>query len=161
MKNLQHTNPDPDFEKLFVQINPKIANTFTDEQLEAVIRSFGSHGWARHPLDIKVSVPIPGLRFYLVLLAGSERRSQERLRSSKGLYPFWTVGNALFLIGFIIILLACSYILFPFVLSLITTRYTSSSPTLIPWIGDGFECEHTHRVWHDGKCWYYEHSPNF
>ncbi|MEH2276013.1 MAG: hypothetical protein V7K40_14795 [Nostoc sp.] len=149
------------FEQLFAEIAPEVANTFTVEQLEAIKRGFVSRGRTRHALDIRVSVPIPGLRFYLVLLAGSERRSKARLRSEKGLYPFWTPANILFLIGFLIILSACSYTIFSFALSSLTPISTSYYPTSIPWIEDKSECEHTSRVWHDGKCWDSEHSPNF
>ncbi|PHM11325.1 hypothetical protein [Nostoc sp. 'Peltigera malacea cyanobiont' DB3992] len=155
MKNSQHV--DPTFEQFFAEINPQVANTFTVEQLEAIKRGFAFRSRTRHPLDIRVSVPIPGLRFYLVLLAGSERRSKARLRLEKGLYPFWTPANILFLIGFLIILSACSYTIF----SSLTPLSRSYYPTSIPWIYDKSECEHTSRIWNDGKCWDSEHSPNF
>ncbi|MCW5314310.1 hypothetical protein GTQ43_10985 [Nostoc sp. KVJ3] len=159
MTKRQHT--DLTFEKLFAEIAPEVANTFTVEQLVAIKRVFTSRTWTRHSLDIRVSVPIPGLRFYLVLLAGSERRSKMRLRSEKDLYPFWTPANIFFLIGFLIILLISSYTIFSFVLSSLTPISSSYYPTSIPWIYDRSECEHTNRIWHDAKCWDSEHSPNF
>ncbi|BBD69053.1 hypothetical protein NIES4072_36170 [Nostoc commune NIES-4072] len=152
---------DPTFEQLLANINPKVANTFTLEQLEAIKRSFASRAWTRHSLDIRVSVPIPGLRFYLVLLAGSERRSKVRLRSERGLYPFWTPANILFLLGFLIILWICSYTIFSSALSSLTPTSSSYYPTSIPWINDKSECEHTGRIWNHGKCWDFEQSPNF
>ncbi|MEH2195924.1 MAG: hypothetical protein V7K98_25230 [Nostoc sp.] len=158
MKPLQHTALT--FEKLFAEIDPKVANTFTVEQLEAIKRGFSSPVWTPHSLDIRVSVPIPGLRFYLVLLAGSERRSQVRLRSEKGLYPFWTPVNILFIIGFLSILSVSGYTIFSFILSSLTPLSTNY-PTSIPWIYDNSECEHTGRIWHDQKCWDSEHNPNF
>lgn len=159
MKNPQYT--DPTFEQLFAEIDPKVANTFTVEQLEAIKRGLASRARKRHSLDIRVSVPIPGLRFYLVLLGGLERRSKVRLRSEKGLYPFWTPANILFLIGFLIILSTCSYTIFSFALSSLTRTSSSHYPTSIPWIDDKSECEHTGRIWNNGKCWDREHSPNF
>ncbi|MCC5623118.1 hypothetical protein [Nostoc sp. CHAB 5715] len=114
MKNLQYT--DPTFKQLFAEIDPEIASTFTVKQLEAIKRGLASRARTRHSLDIRVSIPIPGLRFYLVLLAGSERRSKVRLRSERGLYPFWTPANILFLLGFLIILSICSYTIFSSVL---------------------------------------------
>jgi hypothetical protein len=153
MPKPQHT--DLTFEKLVAEIAPEVANTLTLEQLEAIQRVFNSRVWTRHSLDIRVSVPIPGLRFYLVLLAGSERRSKTRLRSEKGLYPFLTPANSLFVIA------ACSYTIFSVALSLLTPLTTLDYPTSIPWINDESECEHTSRVWNDGKCWDSEHSPNF
>ncbi|MBD2244784.1 hypothetical protein [Nostoc sp. FACHB-888] len=159
MKSSQYT--EPNFEQFFAKIAPEVANTFTEEQLEAIKKGFASRTWTRHSLDIRVSVPIPGLRFYVVLLAGQERRPKVRLSSEKGLYPFWTPGNILFLIGFLIIILACSYTIFSFTVSSFTPVSSSNYPTSIPWIYDKSECEHTGRIWDDGKCWDSEHSPNF
>ena len=159
MKKPQYS--DHTFKQLFAEIDPKIANTFTVEQLEAIKKGLASRAMTRHSIDIRVSVPIPGLRFYLVLLAGSERRSKVRLRSERGLYPFWTPANILFIIGFLIIISICSYTIFPFALSSLTPTSSSYYPTSIPWIDDEAECEHTGRIWNDGKCWDREHSPNF
>jgi hypothetical protein len=159
MNNPQYT--DHEFERLFAQITPEVANKFTFQQIEAVKRGFGYNSRSRHLLDIRVSVPIPGLRFYLVLLAGSERRSKQRLRFDKGLYPFWTPSNILFVIGFSIIILLCSLTIFPFIFSSLNLTSTFSYPTSIPWINDKSECEYTNRVWRDDKCWDYEQSPNF
>ncbi|MBC1221826.1 hypothetical protein GNF10_26485 [Nostoc sp. UCD121] len=159
MKTPQHTGLT--FEKLIAEMAPEVSNTFTAEQLEGIKRVFNSRIWTRHSLDIRVSVPIPGLRFYLVLLAGSERRSKTRLRSEKGLYPFWTPANTLFVIVFLMILSACSYTIFSVASSSLTPLTNLNYPTSIPWIDDKSECERTNRVWNDGKCWDSEHSPNF
>lgn len=165
MKSLEHI--EPIFEQLFSKISPKIANSFTDEQIKAIQKAFGSQVGARHSLDIRVSVPIPGLRFYLVLLAGSERRSQQRLLYEKGKYPLFNTGNIIFLIGFLTILLGCSFTVFPFLWSSLTTLTSIStspsqtSPTSIPWISDKSECEHTNRTWRNEKCWDDQHSPMF
>ncbi|MEH1928207.1 MAG: hypothetical protein V7K14_20825 [Nostoc sp.] len=165
MKSLEQI--DPIFERLFSKISPKIANSFTDEQIKAIQRGFGSQIRARHFLDIRVSVPIPGLRFYLVLLAGSERRSQQRLLYEKGKYPLLNTGNIIFLTGFLTILLSCSFTIFPFLwssltsLTSISTSPSPTSPTSIPWILDKSECEYTNRTWRDQKCWDDQHSPMF
>ncbi|BAY99264.1 hypothetical protein NIES37_32430 [Tolypothrix tenuis PCC 7101] len=159
MKNIQYI--DPNFEQLFAEIDPQVANSFTTEQLAAIQRGLGSSSWNRHSLDIRVSVPIPGLRFYLVLLGGSERRSQKRLRYEKGLYPFWTIKNILFLIAILGIISASSYTIFSFALSYRTAKSKAYYPTSIPWISDQSECENTNRTWSDGKCWDYQHSPDF
>ncbi|MEH1922807.1 hypothetical protein [Nostoc sp.] len=159
MNNAHYT--DPTFDRLFAQINPQIASTFTDKQIEALKKAFSYNKSSPHFLDIRVSIPIPRLEFYLVLLAGSERRSQNRLRSEKGLYPFWTLSNSLFIIGFSIILLICSFTILSFILSSLNLTSTLYYPTSIPWIYDKSECEYTNRVWRDDKCWDYKHSPNF
>ena len=159
MKRLEHV--DPVFDQLFAKIPPEITDTFTEEQLEAIKKAFSSRNWARHPLDLRVSVPIPGLRFYLVLLAGSERRSKQRLQYQRSVYPLWTPGNIVFLTGFLIILLTSSFTTFSFLFSLLTSVPTSPYPTSIPWLDNKFECEHTGRTWRDGDCWDSEHNPMF
>ncbi|MEH1912739.1 MAG: hypothetical protein V7L05_32550 [Nostoc sp.] len=165
MKGLERI--DPIFERLFSKISPEIADSFTDEQLKAIQRGFGSQIVARHSLDIRVSVPIPSLRFYLVLLAGSERRSQQRLQNEKGKYPLLNTGNLIFLTGFLTVLLSCSFTILPFLWSSLTSLAslasisTSPYPTSIPWIFDKSECEHTNRTWRNEKCWDDQHSPTF
>ncbi len=44
------------------------------------------HPWARawngnHKIDLRVSIPVPGGRWYVTVVAGPERRSYDRLRS--------------------------------------------------------------------------------
>lgn len=162
MKSTEHI--DPIFEQLFAKINPEIADSFTEEQLKAIKRGFGSDVWNRHTLDIRISVPIAGLRFYLIFLAGQERRSKQRLRYEKGVYPLLNPSNIVFLIGFLSIFLTCSITTFSFVLSSFTSlnsSFTSTYPTSIPWILNKSECENTRRTWRDDKCWDDEHSPKF
>jgi hypothetical protein len=163
MKQLEQL--DPAFQELFSQIQPEIKNNLTTEQTAAIKRAFGSNTWTRkHPLDLRVTLPIPGLRLYMVLLGGEERRSQQRLQYTKVLYPLWTPSNIIFLCVFSIILSLCSVATFSGVLSSIRSLLSSSSsasPTSIPWIFNQSECERTGRTWEDGKCWDNEHNPAF
>ncbi|MBO3458095.1 hypothetical protein G7B40_034760 [Aetokthonos hydrillicola Thurmond2011] len=160
MRSLQHN--DTVFAEFLAKIDPEIADTFTDEQLDAIKEAFGSRSWNRHPIDVRVSVPIPGIPFYLVLLAGSERRSKQRLRSEKGLYPLWTPSNIIFMIGFIIVLSVSGLTTLSFVFSSLSYTYNSSPhPASIPWLENKSDCQHTGRIWEHGKCWDYEHNPMF
>ena len=52
----------------------KIAETFTNEQLRALEGAFGSRTVTRHALRLALTVPLPWRRYYLVLLAGRDRR---------------------------------------------------------------------------------------
>jgi hypothetical protein len=161
MKRLQQNNSV--FEQLFAEISPEIKDTFTVDQLESIQIAFGSNNITSHPMELRVSVPTSELRFYLVFLAGLERRSLQRLRYEKSLHPLWTLSNIIFLIGFLIVLLASSYATLSFILSSLTSTFipTPPYPTSIPWIDNQSECRHTNRTWHDGKCWDSEHSPMF
>lgn len=154
---------DPVFRKRFAQMNPEIKYSLTNEQLVVIERVFGSNPWTRnHSLDMRVTIPIPGMKLYIVLLAGSESRAKERLRSTKNLYPVWTPGNIIFFIIFVIILSLCSFSTFVFIATLLPYNSNfSSSPTSIPWIFDQSECEYTGRTWSEGKCWDKEHNSMF
>jgi len=57
----------------------------------------GDRVWMAHPVDIRVSLPLPFGRYYLTLVAGPERRSAERLAAERGRRPVATLSNFLFL----------------------------------------------------------------
>lgn len=50
-----------------------------------------------HPVNIRVSLPFFGKRFYLTLVAGQERRPVERLRAERAKNPLATRANIIFL----------------------------------------------------------------
>ncbi|MEA5515390.1 hypothetical protein [Nodularia sp. UHCC 0506] len=162
MKNSQ--NSPSNFEQLYQKISPEIQKTLTHEQLQAIKTACESNDYSnsnRHALDIRVSLPIPGLRFYVVLLAGKERRSKKRLQYEKGVYPLRNPVNILFLSVLFIILSTSSITIFQFIFSSISFPSTISHPASIPWIDNQVECQNTKRIWQDNKCWDAEHNPTF
>ncbi len=63
----------------------------SDDQTEA-------KAWtAEHPVNIRVSLPFFGRRFYLTLVAGQERRPVERLHAERSENPLATRANVIFL----------------------------------------------------------------
>lgn len=78
---------DVDFLK---RIPPDIRETFNDRQIAAITEAFNR---ARHSVDIRLSIPLPGGRRYMVLLMGRERRSAERRRFERLRQPILTVMN--------------------------------------------------------------------
>ncbi|MBR8838626.1 MAG: hypothetical protein DSM106950_32655 [Stigonema ocellatum SAG 48.90 = DSM 106950] len=162
MKTLDKNDHNSAVAELFANISPEIAESFNDEQLEVINKAFSSRRWNRHPIDLRVSVPIAGLQFYLVFVAGRERRSKQRLHSQKGLYPFLTPGNIVFITGFLTILSISSFTVFPFLFSSLTSVFRSSPyPTAIPWLENKVDCQHTGRSWKNNECLDYEHNPMF
>lgn len=154
-------NVNPNFEELFSQVSPEIAATFTEEQIAAIKNSFQNRQWHKHDLNVRISVPVRLIHFYLVLLAGEERRSKQRLEYEKSLNPIWTPGNILFLIIFAFIILTGGISTIFFFKSLIPKEINSAFPTSIPWVNNQNDCEKFNRTWNDNKCWDNEHSPNF
>lgn len=55
--------------------------------------------WVSHPIDIRLSLPFVGTRFYLTIVAGRERRRPQRRVEDRESYPLATLGNALFTLG--------------------------------------------------------------
>ena len=72
------------------RIPQDIRETFTDRQIAAVNQAFKRK---RHGIDIRVSLPLPGGRRYLVLLMGRERRSPGRRRFERLRQPLLTAMN--------------------------------------------------------------------
>lgn len=71
--------PDPLFARRFLAALPaELAASFTPAQLMGVQRAFGLRHGGRHRLDFRRSIWSPFGRFYLVVLAGPERRAPER-----------------------------------------------------------------------------------
>jgi hypothetical protein len=58
----------------------------------------GSTAWsANHPVNLRLSVPLPFLgSYYMTLVAGKERRSKVRLAEERKKHPIATAGNLLF-----------------------------------------------------------------
>ena len=52
---------------------------------------------ARHPINLRVTLPMPFGRWYVTLVAGRERRSKERLSEERLKHPLETGPNLLFL----------------------------------------------------------------
>jgi hypothetical protein len=50
----------------------------------------------RHPVDLRLSLPLPGRRFYCTIVAGRERRAADRRRQERRRHPLRTIGNILF-----------------------------------------------------------------
>ncbi len=65
----------------FERISPEVAATFTDEQKHAIKLMFGARGYAKHPVEVRRSIPFGRNRFYLIFLLGREKRAYDRLKT--------------------------------------------------------------------------------
>lgn len=89
-------DPDDAFIARFLARIPRdIAHSFSDAQLAAIAAAFGTRRWRDHPIDIRLTIPLVGRAYYLVVLAGGERRSRRR-RAERIAHPLVTLGNAIF-----------------------------------------------------------------
>ena len=76
----------------------EVRASLTDHQRDALVASANKCGWTRHPADLRLSIPFFSKRFYMVLLAGEERRSTERLAIERKRYPIANIANFTFMI---------------------------------------------------------------
>jgi len=81
--------------QFFRRISPRVAATFTETQLTALKSLFGHTPWRRHAIDQRRSLALGGRRYYLVVVAGRERRSPLRRALERRLHPLWTLPNSL------------------------------------------------------------------
>ena len=161
------TTPSPAahkaLERLLKTVPPEVADTFSEQQLDAILHFLDSLLWKRHPVDLRASVPFLFKRFYFVLIAGSEKRSAQRLREDRAKTPFWTTNNILLLV------LISSIGLFVFCAGVLASRTNltlpglpaRTFPTLYPLKDNEEDCEASGRTWRDGECYDYEHDPTF
>ena len=64
----------------FQRLDPEVADSFSDPQKRAIWTMFGGRGIAKHAVELRRSLPLPGgRRFYMVFLCGRERRGIARL----------------------------------------------------------------------------------
>ena len=100
---------DPFFRQFFERIPTDVADTFTDDQLDAVKLAFGTRSRGGHAVDIRLSIPLLVRRVYVVFLAGGERRSAGRRRLERALRPVWTAANAMVILAFLVLLTGATF----------------------------------------------------
>ena len=97
---------DPFFHDFFSRIPRDTWSSFSEEQLMAIKRAFGARYRGSHMVDLRVSLPIPFRRMYMVLLVGGEKRTRRRRAHDRRSQPVVTFGNLLFgffFFGFLIL----------------------------------------------------------
>ncbi len=105
---------DPILKRIFIRIPSDMVDTFTSDQLKVLRNAFVQNPTRKHAIDIRLSIPL--FRIYLVILSGQEKRSQERLKQDRVIYPLWTFFNILAIctvclsaVSFLVGLLLLSY----------------------------------------------------
>ncbi|MGI9419665.1 MAG: hypothetical protein ACR2RA_17710 [Geminicoccaceae bacterium] len=58
-----------------------------------------SRDWGQHPLNLRVTLPLPFRCWYITLVAGPEKRATERLVAEREKHPLDTLPNAMFLLS--------------------------------------------------------------
>ena len=80
-----------------------VANSFTEAQLLELERILAAPASSRLPIDLRLTVRFFRRRFFLTFLAGTERRSAERLKEERAKHRLWTLANVSFLIFLLVL----------------------------------------------------------
>lgn len=86
---------DPFLDRFLRRLSPELAESFTQAQLAAVKIAFGGRAWGAHPVDIRTSFPFLWRRYYIVLIAGRERRAAKRRSLERREHPLTTFANGI------------------------------------------------------------------
>jgi len=93
---------DETLSRFLARIPVDVADSFNEAQLLAVKRAFAEHFSRQHPVDIRLTLL---RRYYLVVLAGRERRDGARRRRDRHRRPLLRLANVMFVNGVVVLLL--------------------------------------------------------
>jgi hypothetical protein len=88
------------FKSLMGRLPRRVRRSFDHEQLLALRQAAEEMAWGEHPIDIRLSLPLPGARRYLVLVGGRERRRT----GERSLHPLVRTGNIASMLAFLCLL---------------------------------------------------------
>lgn len=146
-------------DNLLSRMAPEMAATFSPAQVQALQAALTTR---RHPVNIRLSLPLGITRIYLVLLAGTEVRSVSRRRQEAAQHPLWTPMNMLVIAGTtalgILALLAMVQITRADLPALFSPQ---AAPAGIPFKADRSSCEASGRTWREDTCVDFGHDPTF
>ena len=98
-------SPKRSGEWLLDRLPPKIRAELSPEAA-AAIADAASRSVESHPVDIRLSLPLPFRRFYLAVLAGGERRSPQRIDAESRRRRVVRAANVVFLIALLVMFYA-------------------------------------------------------
>ncbi len=88
------TKPQQSLERQHERLEQETREGLSDNSSASVRKSPGGESWGNdHPVNIRLSVPLPFGRYYLTVVAGKEHRSGERLASEREKHPLMKLGN--------------------------------------------------------------------
>lgn len=80
----------------------EIHSRLSPELKQAIARATRPRPWDDHPIDIRLSIPLPFARYYLALVAGPERRPRERRKAERSARRLVTAGNVMFVMTIVV-----------------------------------------------------------
>ena len=81
------------------EIHSRLAPDIKDALAQAVAPKL----WGEHPIDIRLSIPLPFGRYYLALVLGPERRNEERRKAERKSRRVMTPANIFFILSIVVV----------------------------------------------------------
>lgn len=86
-------------EMLLDRLPPEVVGSFSEEQRAALWSAAKPVSWRRHPINIRMTIPFVGGRYFITVVGGAEKRTDDRLKRERRSFPLRTAGNILFMLG--------------------------------------------------------------
>ncbi|MBD3585507.1 3-phosphoshikimate 1-carboxyvinyltransferase [Salinimonas sp. HHU 13199] len=111
MYKIKHSGAQsPAVQRLLAKMPQDVADSFTEDQLEGLAQSIGTTRWKTHKVDWRVTIKLWQHRYYLVFLAGRNRRQPSRLQQT--ISKTWlALMICIFLTVSVMLGLTCLYVL--------------------------------------------------
>ncbi len=92
---------DASFDTVLDRLPADIFESFTPEQRAALWQAGKPMTWRRHPVNLRLTIPVPfsRQRYFLTIVGGMDKRGLDRLSRERRMFPLRTAGNMLFLLG--------------------------------------------------------------
>lgn len=84
---------------LLDRVPSEIIQSLSEQQRAEIWAAVKPVSWRRHPVNVRLSFPFFGDRYFITIVGGMERRGTERVRRESAVHPLRTAGNVLFLLG--------------------------------------------------------------
>ena len=81
---------------LFSRLPLWVIDTLTNEQKEAIYMAADDPTWSQPPINIRLNIPFFKRHYFLTIVGGEGKRSQERRVQEKHTYPLRTAANIFF-----------------------------------------------------------------
>lgn len=85
-------------DSLFARLPAWVMDTLTAEQRDAIHQAVCDPSLRHPPINIRLSLPAFGRRYFLTIIGGAERRGTQRRVQERTKFPLRTVANFLFFI---------------------------------------------------------------
>jgi len=80
------------------RVPPEVTQALSAGQVEKLRAAIAqARPWRRHPIDIRLTLPLFSRRLFVTLVAGADRRNPERRVQDRVTHPLTTVPNLVFI----------------------------------------------------------------